>query len=368
MAGVVNLITRKPGLDGKLQGSIHTSLGSYGFQSYNVGINQGRGRWSYILSANTTKSDGDFVYTATHTADASKSKSHHRQNSNLNSKLLFGKANWNFNPSTRVQLLGELAKIDRGVPGSLTIPTVNGRQEDQSTRIHLDLETTPISTLNIRAGSHYHKHDLYWQWGCNPDLKPEKATNYEVGLRAGLPVADGFEFNAGYFNKNATDLIQWAEDQTSGKWTPKNVSAAQITGLEFSLSYRGLFRILNTEISYSRINSENHSGVAGIDGKKLPYRPRHNGSFVSSLNLGKTLLKFTARYVGERFVDESNLDKLDSHLLIDTDTDFGFRPEVAGFRFDFVVSFKNIFDKEYQVVQDYPMPGRLWRVKVGMEL
>jgi len=499
MAGVVNLITQKPKLNGKIQAAAHTSLGSYGFQKHEVYFNQRLGNWSYMLSANRVESDGNFEYSV---ENNSQTKSQNRKNANLKSNGLFGKATWSAGPATKVHVQSELARVERGVPGPLSYPTVNGSQEDRSTRIHGDLETTPISGVTIRAGSYYHKHDIHYtdehpsyptdsqndaesyglnlqsnvkigrqnflmggsylvesgrgnnvgkrernstalfgqgefevqssrmfgglrtilmpsirydhfsdfgdvinprfgfliskhgtlpaglwlSWGKafraptvndlywpedmftvgNPHLKPEKATSYEIGFRTCLPVADGLELKTCYFDKDAKDLILWAMDMGSGKWMPNNVSAAQISGVEFSLSWRGIAKILNTEINYTRLNSKNRSGVAGLDGKQLPYRPKHSGSFISGLDIGITSLTFTTRYIGGRFVDESNLEQLESHLLFDGD--IGVKRIIAGLRFNLVVSVQNIFNKGYKVVWDYPMPGRLWRVKMGLDL
>lgn len=500
MAGVVNLITRSPQLGAGLQGSIHTLFGSYSFQRYDLNFSQGLGKWSYILSANTTKSDGDFEYTPANKADGAESKTVRRENSDLNSKSLFGKATWNASPTTTLRFSGELVEVKRGVPGTLSYPTVNGRQEDESKRIHGDFETTPLSTVTLRASAYYHKQDIHYvdenpyfaidsqndaesygtdfqghvkmgrhnfllggsylieatqgsdvgirkrkssalftqgeldllpprfshnlrallmpsirydrfsdfgdvinpkvglliskfgttpialrmSWGKsfraptfndlywpedmftvgNPNLRPEKATSKEIGLRASLPIAGGLELNTSYFDKEAEDLIQWTVDQSSGKWTPKNVSAAQISGIELSVLCRGIGKLLTTEISYSRLNSKNRSGIVGVDGKELPYRPKHNGSLVTSVNLRNTIFTITARYVGERFINESNSEKLDSHVLIDGDV--GIKQVIAGLRFNLGMSVKNIFDKQYEIVKDYPMPGRLWQVKLGI--
>ncbi len=501
MAGVVNLITRKPALSGKVEGSAHTVFGSYGFQRQEINLSQRLGSWSYLLTANSTKSEGDFKYT-NRTVTDTQPKELRRQNSDYAAKVLFGKVAWDLGASTRTELQSEYSESDRGAPGSLAYPTANGRQNDQNTRVHLDFQTTPISYFTLQANSHYHANhihyedenpyfpvdsqndvdsyganvqgivklanhtlmagasslvesaqgsdvgakrresfaafahgefqlipfrgaddlqvtimpsvrldhfsdfgqvtnpnlglliaragetpvglranwgrsfraptmnDLYWPadpyTSGNPLLKPEIAQNYEVGLRAGMPGLSGVQMDVCYFGKDIDDLIQWSANVGTGQWTPANVSAASIRGVEASLSAANLAHSLTGELHYTWLEAVNQSEAGAVHAKRLPYRPTHSASAIGSLDLGKATLTATASYVGSCFVDAANRQRLDSYVLVDGDVSF--RPAVAGLRFDLAFSIKNIFDQSFVVIKDYPMPGRLWTMRMGIGL
>lgn len=78
-------------------------------------------------------------------------------------------------------------------------------------------------------------NDLYgpsW-WGSNPNLRPERSRNYEVGLHYAV---DEQRVDAVYFDNRIRDLI--AADNT---WTLQNLSAARSNGIE--LSYAGRFGV-----------------------------------------------------------------------------------------------------------------------------
>ena len=161
MAGVVNLISKTHSLDGKVHGSVNTTLGSFGLQKTNVSVNQKLGKISYVLAANRTKSDGDFEY-ENKNADTGKTESLNRKNAGLEQDAYFSKITWDLSSATKINLLGEWAKIDRGVPGSISYPTVDGEQQDESARYHIDLETTPVNYLSVRANTFYHKHNIHY--------------------------------------------------------------------------------------------------------------------------------------------------------------------------------------------------------------
>jgi outer membrane cobalamin receptor len=181
-----------------------------------------------------------------------------------------------------------------------------------------------------------------------------------------LPIANGLEFDAGYFHKNITDLILWNFNSITGKSMPDNISAAAVDGAEMSLTIRSFSGRLNTEVNYTHLNALNKSGLPGIDGKKIPYRPIDSANFISSLKIHMVMIALCANYSGRRFVDDQNKQELAPYMLVDGN--FGIKPLVAGVQFDFMVSVKNVFDKKYLVVKDYPMPGRMWQVKVGMNI
>jgi outer membrane cobalamin receptor len=211
-------------------------------------------------------------------------------------------------------------------------------------------------------------NDLYWIGDAyttgNPDLLPETAKIYDFGFRFGIPFLGGVELDAGYFEKNAEDLILWAGDMSTGKWKPQNVSSAKVSGEELRLMLPTLLKRISSELNYTHLDAINKSGVLGLDGNYLIYRPRNKVSSVSSINVGPAQFTFSATHIGERYADEANTTKLDAVLLLDADV--GFKVKMGDYKMDIVLSLKNISDKGYQVVYDYPMPGRMWRVKFGL--
>jgi len=161
MAGVVNLISKTSSVDGKIHGSLNTTLGSYGLQIANVTINQKLGDISYMVAANRAKSDGDFEYKSKNVATG-KAESMTRNNSGLEKNSYFSKISWDLSPATKINALGEWTNINRDVPGSLIYPTVAGEQQDESARYHVKFATTPVNYLTFRANTFYHKHNVHY--------------------------------------------------------------------------------------------------------------------------------------------------------------------------------------------------------------
>lgn len=65
----------------------------------------------------------------------------------------------------------------------------------------------------------------------NPNLKPEKATNFEGGLKYSR---QGFTGNADVFYRKGKDLIDWVRENETDKWQTRNLTRINTTGIEFS--------------------------------------------------------------------------------------------------------------------------------------
>lgn len=69
--------------------------------------------------------------------------------------------------------------------------------------------------------------DLYYPWGANPDLKPEKSKSYELQWRSQL--ADTVALEASLYRTNIRNAI--------AGFPPENINKARINGLEVSLQH-----------------------------------------------------------------------------------------------------------------------------------
>ncbi len=65
----------------------------------------------------------------------------------------------------------------------------------------------------------------------NPDLKPEEALTYEIGIRY---IHNGFSMEANYFVRDADNLIDWVYDTGDSIWRSQNFQSVKTNGLELS--------------------------------------------------------------------------------------------------------------------------------------
>jgi outer membrane cobalamin receptor len=183
--------------------------------------------------------------------------------------------------------------------------------------------------------------DTGWASG-NPDLKPEKSTEYEGSLQK-------FFGNRGNvrlvgFEKRVSDLIQW-QDNGQGKWSPVNVAKARIRGVE--LEGKLSFKILDLRVNYTFMDPQDIT-----TGEKIRFSTRHQIKGSASVFPAKgTTVSMEWSYVSNYAVQKGDpgcyflLDgKISQKLYLPKVT-----PEL------FLIG-KNIFDRDFQTTRDFPMP------------
>jgi vitamin B12 transporter len=105
--------------------------------------------------------------------------------------------------------------------------------------------------------------DLYYQGPTNfgnVNLKPEKATNYEVGAKHhGLIVKS----NITLFHRRGKDVIDWVKLPTDARWTTMNHTNINTSGIEAftSINTRNLLPLVsNISLGYHYMYSDKESG------------------------------------------------------------------------------------------------------------
>ena len=260
------------------------------------------------------------------------------------------------------------AQVRVNVTGKLRL-TVGGRYDTQermledplrpNPRVEADYERfTPRVALDYAFTDYLHGYVSYSQ-GFNPpfggafaferagadDLKPEVATNYEVGLKANFPDGRGF-VNAALFFLEREDLVQTLRIENVN--TQVNAGALDVWGIELDGAYDlgGGFSV-SGNYSYTDTKWQEFT-VRGTSfaGSEVILNPNHLASV--SLDWASSDDRFQVGafvdYVGEQFADRQNTVTLDSYTLANVHA--AFRP-YGDDRVTFRVQGLNIFDEEY---------------------
>lgn len=195
-------------------------------------------------------------------------------------------------------------------------------------------------------------NDLYWpkeDWGMwggvegNPNLKPEIAKSHEIG--AGTYLFDKLEIDATYFYTRFRDMIAWTMDETYW-WRPSNINTAVTKGVEAYMNYR-VTKAVKLNMNYTRL-----SAIDEVTKKWLLYRPRHEYKGTVYYNDDKFNCYLTARYLTKRYTVDNNSGFLKSYFVADGNISY----KVTKFG-EVYLTMYNIFDRDYQETEGYPMPG-----------
>ena len=208
-------------------------------------------------------------------------------------------------------------------------------------------------------------NDLYFIGANNADLRPEYSTTFDAGTTLEVEWGrDRHRLELTYFDIRTRDRILF--DLTT--FRPVNLGRVVSTGFEGA--YRGslLDEGVDVGLSYTLTEAIKRNRDSDADpafGKQLLYIPKHTASVFATLHWNPLEINISHSIVGRRFTSSDHSRDLPVHHL--TDVSISGRWVLSPAALVITTQVRNIFDRSYMVVPDYPMPGRFIRIGAGLE-
>ncbi|RXM42015.1 TonB-dependent siderophore receptor [Flavobacterium sp. YO64] len=193
-------------------------------------------------------------------------------------------------------------------------------------------------------------NDLYWEEGGNPDLKPESSYQAEIG---NVFTFKNISLTQTFYYIKIKDLLQWVPG-SNGIWTPQNRDKVNSYGAETLLSWKKQYgkNIFGANASYAYTVSKDEETK-----KQLFFVPfnKVTGSVSYSRNRISAYYQFLYNGFVYTRADNNPDEIIKDYTLSNIGIDYDFK---------FLDSFKlgvqvlNIFNENYESLEDRPMPGR----------
>jgi iron complex outermembrane receptor protein len=201
-------------------------------------------------------------------------------------------------------------------------------------------------------------NDRFWVPGGNPALQPKESWSQEGGLEW-TSEPGRFGQHQAQFSGFSRLLNQWIQWIPLGEfWSPQNLKRVWSRGLEVShqSSWQWSAIRLQLESRYEWVRSTNVNTGDKTENKQLIYTPVHQGQIGGSLSWNAWQLHYRQQWTGRVFLTADHSDELPGfttgHLRLQWS-----RPIGSG-RLAASIELRNLWDTEYQVVANRPMPGR----------
>lgn len=216
-------------------------------------------------------------------------------------------------------------------------------------------------------------NELYYNASGNKELRPERAHEYSAGLTwqwQSDGILQDFILTAdGYFN-NVTDKI--VAFPTTYVWKMANYGRVHVKGLDVTMGAK-----LNLSRHIGMDLSANYTLQQAIDltnpatqsyGLQLPYTPQHSGGgrmllTTPWINAGYSVIAASEQY---SMSDTSPRYRLNSYMEHTLALSRAFNIQNAWFTLQAEVI--NLTNAQYEIIQYYPMPGRQFRLTLGVKL
>ncbi len=182
-------------------------------------------------------------------------------------------------------------------------------------------------------------NDLYYPGSSNPNLRPERGRNRDLGLAWS---AGGHNVKLVYFDNRIRDMISWSGTM------PQNVGRARIDG--WTLGYEGRLDRLSLRASLEDMEPRNL-----VSGKRLPRRADQQATVGADWREGAWLFGASVLYVGSRYDNAANDSNryLAAYTVADLHATWRFAKDLS-----VQAKLNNLTDRVYETTYGYNQPGR----------
>lgn len=187
-------------------------------------------------------------------------------------------------------------------------------------------------------------NELYFPFGGNPTLEPERSRNLEAGL---THFRGAHELSVTAFENRIRDLIV-----LDANFIPQNASRARITGVEAEWSWiNGDWRA-SAAYTWLRARDEETN-------LQLPRRARDTLRLDLDRDLDRASLGASVIGQGRRFDDRNNTVDLPAYATVDLRAGYRLSPQWTA-----SATWTNLLDRDYETVAGYPQPGQAFNLEL----
>lgn len=181
--------------------------------------------------------------------------------------------------------------------------------------------------------------------GGNPALQPEKAKSYEIGIEQPF-LQKHLTLSATYFHTRFSNLIEYYTDPTTFLSTYQNAAKAKSLGIELAAEADFLEGKVRIRASYTQLDTKDYStdneilrdpwNMAQVTIRVRPIPKMETAAYIN--------------YVGPSL--DIGADKIKEYTVVDWIAEYSLSRNISVYS-----KITNLFNKHYQQIRGYGMPG-----------
>lgn len=208
-------------------------------------------------------------------------------------------------------------------------------------------------------------NDLYYSQIGNSGLRPENTRQYNVGLTYSKVVSDFIPYLSatvdGYYNR-VTDKIIAIPTKNIFIWSMVNLGKVEIKGVDatasISIQPTEKLRInLSGNYTYQRALDVTEPGGKTYK-QQIAYTPRISGSGQAGIETPWVNLSYSFLFSGKRYMLGQNLSENRLSSYSDHSVSASREIKMRHIVTSLSVEVLNLADKNYEIIKNFPMPGR----------
>ena len=219
-------------------------------------------------------------------------------------------------------------------------------------------------------------NDLYYTDMGNANLVPESALQYDAGFALNKHFEHGIirhaemHFDA-YYNTVHDKIVAYPKGQQF-RWTMLNLGKVHIKGIdvEAEADFKiGKDLIATTRAQYTYQDARDVTDAETSYYKhQIPYIPWHSGSAILGLTYKNWNLNYSFIYAGERYDEQENIIYNHMEPWYTSDLSLEVWWKVNSVLMKAHLDVNNLLGQDYEVIVNYPMPGRNYALTLSVEI
>lgn len=180
-----------------------------------------------------------------------------------------------------------------------------------------------------------------------------------------------------YYNEVTDKIVAVPKGSGQYRWMMMNLGYVEIRGVDASAATE--FRLpaaifLNVRLSYTYQKAQDFTRRKSdvlqqlTYGGQIPYIPWHSGSVIASLRYQSWQLNYSFIYVGERYHSSANIPADYEQPWYTHDLSVVKSIPLKKNNLRIAMEINNLFSQDYEVVLNYPMPKRNYKLAITFEI
>jgi outer membrane receptor protein involved in Fe transport len=157
--------------------------------------------------------------------------------------------------------------------------------------------------------------------------------------------------------------------QNLARWTMYNLGKVHIKG--FEVNSQATWQLpgelfINTGISYTYQKAVDVTDVTDLYyNQQIPYTPINSGTVLIGAEWGRLALNYSYIYTGERYDEKANIPENYVQPWYTHDVSVSYTTNFNKHKIKLTAEVNNLFNQYYDVILNYPMPGRNYRFTIS---
>lgn len=277
--------------------------------------------------------------------------------------------------------INEYAIATASVVYTQTIESVeSGSASDNHGKLspHISISTKPFANKDFHIRAFYKNsfrlptfNDLYYPLVGTRSLKPEDATQYNLGITYSTSIAKHiplFKITADVYHNDVKNKIVAYPTSNLHQWAMMNFGKVEINGVDATIESaisinRKANLLLSASYTYQKALDKTDADKSTYN-HQLPYTPVNSGSARAAIETKWIDFAYSLLWSGERYYNAYNA----TQYLMKGYYDHGVTlSKVLNTKIgELTLSIEgiNLLNKNYQIVRNFPMPGRSYRANI----